>query len=93
MLWTPACNHGFEMKSYYNSLQFGESCLFPWKSIWKVKAPPRIAFTWTAALGKILMIDNLRRRGPTLINWCCLCRKNKETVNHLLIHCEFTSKI
>jgi hypothetical protein len=94
MLWSPACNHRFEVKSYYYTLQSGESSLFPWKSIWKVKAPPRIAFfTWTAALGKILTIDNLRRRGLTLVNWCCLCKKSEETVNHLLIHCEFTSEI
>jgi hypothetical protein len=29
----------------------------------------------------------------TLVNWCCLCKKREETVNHLLIHCEFTSEI
>jgi hypothetical protein len=37
---------------------------FPWKSIWRTKAPPRVAFfAWTAAWGKILTVDNLRRRG------------------------------
>jgi hypothetical protein len=59
-----------------------------------LKAPPRIAFfTWTVALGKILTIDNLMRRGLTLVNWCCLCKKSEETVNYFLIHCEFTSEI
>jgi len=29
----------------------------------------------------------------TLVNWCCLCKKSWETLNHLLIHCEFTSRI
>jgi hypothetical protein len=60
MLWFPVRNHRFEVKSYYYILQFGESSLFPWKSIWKVKTPTHIAFfTWTTTLGKILMIDNL----------------------------------
>jgi hypothetical protein len=49
-----------------------------------VKAPPRIAFfTLKAALGKILTIGNLHRQGLTLV------KKGEETVNHLLIHCEF----
>jgi hypothetical protein len=35
---------------------------FMWKSIWKVKVPPRVAFfVWTATLGKILTLDNLRK--------------------------------
>jgi len=46
-----------------------------------------------ATLGKILTIDNLRRRGLTLVNWCCLCKKSEETVNLILIHFEFTSEI
>jgi hypothetical protein len=59
-----------------------------------MKAPPRISFfTWTMDLGKILTIDNLRRWGLTLVNWCCLCKRSKETVNHLLNYCEFTSEI
>ncbi len=78
--------------NYQINFIFGEVSLFPWKSIWKVKAPSCIAFfTWTASLGKILTISNLRRQGLTLVNWCCLCKKNEKTVNHLFIHCEFTS--
>jgi hypothetical protein len=82
------------VKNFYNTLQFGESSFFPWKSVWKVKAPSRIAFfTWTTVLGKILTIDNLRRQGLILVNWCCLCKKSEETVNNLLLHCEFTREL
>ena len=42
------------------------------------------------ALDKIPMIDNLRRWGLILVNWYCLCKKSEETINHPLIHCEFT---
>jgi len=76
MVWTPSSRHGFAIKSYCSMLtspSSEEPSSFPWKSIWKVKAPPCIAFFLCAtALGRILMMDNLRRRGFQLINRCCL---------------------
>jgi hypothetical protein len=75
MLWTPSNNHNFEVKSYYKALQTGEPCPFSYK--WKAKAPPHMAFfIWTVALGGIVLVDNLRRRRFTLVNWCCLCKNN-----------------
>jgi hypothetical protein len=91
MLWSPACNHRFKVKSYYNILQPGEPFLFPWMRVWKVKAPSRIAFfTWTTTMGKIFMIDNLRTRALTRVNWCCLCKISGYLI---IIHCEFTCEI
>jgi hypothetical protein len=59
-----------------------------------VKAPPRIAFfLWATALSRILTVDNLRRQEFELINRCCLCKKDEETINHLLSHCEFSVDI
>jgi hypothetical protein len=43
---------------------------------------------WTASLGKILTLDNLRKRGLTVVDWCCMCKKSGESINHLLLHCE-----
>ena len=61
---------------------------FPWKSIWAVKAPPRVAFfVWTAARGSILTCDNLMRRGYMMAERCCMCCCDGETVDHLLLHC------
>ena len=38
--------------------------IFPWKGIWRVKAPRWVSFfVWAVAWGKILMGDNLRSRG------------------------------
>uniref|UniRef100_A0A2N9H333 Reverse transcriptase domain-containing protein n=1 Tax=Fagus sylvatica TaxID=28930 RepID=A0A2N9H333_FAGSY len=61
--WKPSQSKSFQVKSYYKSLTTnGEEC-FPWKSIWKAKVPPRVAFfSWTAALGRILTAENLRLR-------------------------------
>ena len=49
--------------SYYRVLLGTPHVSFPWKIIWKSRVPPRVAFfEWTAALGRILTIDNLQRR-------------------------------
>uniref|UniRef100_A0A2N9GY16 Reverse transcriptase zinc-binding domain-containing protein n=1 Tax=Fagus sylvatica TaxID=28930 RepID=A0A2N9GY16_FAGSY len=51
---------GFTSRSYYYALIDRRGVRFPWKSIWRVKAPPRVAFfVWTATWGRILTCDNL----------------------------------
>ena len=51
----------FEVKSYYQILSMGHTPHFPWKSIWKVKIPLKVAFfARTAAWGQILTMENLR---------------------------------
>jgi hypothetical protein len=34
-------------------------------------------------LGKILTIDNIRKRNLIVINRCCLCKADGETIDHL----------
>uniref|UniRef100_A0A2N9GEV9 TIR domain-containing protein n=1 Tax=Fagus sylvatica TaxID=28930 RepID=A0A2N9GEV9_FAGSY len=84
--------HGrFYAKSYYHVLSGKAGISFPWKAIWRVNAPRRVAFfMWTAAWGKILTCDNLMRRGYSMAGWCCMCRVGCETGDHLLIHCSLT---
>jgi hypothetical protein len=78
----------FEVKTLYRALSPPRSSLFPWKSIWRSKAPPRVTFfTWTAACGKILTVDNFRRRGMVVVNRCWLCEADGESVDHLFLHC------
>uniref|UniRef100_A0A2N9EHP5 Reverse transcriptase domain-containing protein n=1 Tax=Fagus sylvatica TaxID=28930 RepID=A0A2N9EHP5_FAGSY len=50
-------------------------------------------FTWTAALGKILTAENLRRRGIVLGSWCCMCKASGESVEHLLLHCPYAKEM
>lgn len=60
MCWILARKKSFQVKSYYKVLSNPIQSSFPWKSIWKVKVPLRVAFfVWTATLGKILTLDNL----------------------------------
>jgi hypothetical protein len=87
--WFPSKKGIFEVKSFYKVLSNPTNEVFPWKSIWRCKVPLRVAFFgWNAALGKILTHDNLRKRRIIVVEWCCMCKKNGESVDHLLIHCE-----
>jgi hypothetical protein len=42
---------------------------------------------WTAALGKISTLDNLRERHIIVMKRCSMCNKSRETID-LLHHCE-----
>jgi hypothetical protein len=44
MCWIPSKMKSFKVKSYYHMLSTSMSSLFPWKNIWKVKTPSRVAF-------------------------------------------------
>jgi hypothetical protein len=45
-------------------------------------------FAWSVALGKILTLDNLRKRHVIVIDRFCLCKMNGESVDHLFLHWE-----
>jgi hypothetical protein len=47
-----------------------------------------VSFAWATTLGKILTLNNLRKRQVTVIDKCCMCKKNGDTMDHLLLHCE-----
>jgi hypothetical protein len=87
--WVPNRKGKFEVRSFYIILTSTVSFPFPWKSIWCTKAPPRVAFfVWLAALGKILTLDSLRKNNMALVNGCGMCKKEEESIDHLLLHCE-----
>lgn len=44
-------------------------------------------FTWTAALGKILNVNNLRKQNIVIIDWCCIYRNTEQTVQYFPLHC------
>ena len=81
-------NGKFDIQSYYNNIQGASISNFPWKDVWKVKIPKRVAFfLWIAVHGRILTLDNLMLRGHSLANRCCMCYCNEESRDHLLLHC------
>ena len=83
-----------EVKSYYKSLSTPTTTFAPWKSIWKVKAPTRVAFfVWTTTVGKILTLDNLQKRNVMVMEWCYMCKSWGESIDHLLLHCEVANEV
>ena len=83
-----ARNRGFEVRGYYSSFYPPTAISFPWRMIWQLKIPPRVAFfSWSASLGKILTTDNLRKRRLIVLDWCYMCKRCRESVDHLLLHC------
>ena len=85
--WCLNGNGKFDTRSFYHKIRGTSPSCFPWKGIWKVKVPKRVAFFLrTAAHDRILTLDNLMLRGLPLTNRCCMCCCSAESVDHLLIH-------
>ena len=86
--WKPTRSRGFEVRGFYHSFYPPTLVPFPWRMIWQSKVPPRVAFfACSASLGKILTIDNLRKRRVLVLDWCYMCKRCGESVDHLLLHC------
>ena len=76
LCWKLVSSRGFKVSGYYHSISPSTGISFPWKMVWQSKVPPRVAFfSWTAALGKILTIDNLWKRHFVVLEWCFMCKK------------------
>jgi hypothetical protein len=77
----------FDVRSYFKVLVPHESASFPWKNIWQHNVLLRaMFFSWTATLGKILPMDNLRKQCVIVVNCYCMCKRSGEMVDHLLLH-------
>ena len=88
MRWKLTKNEDFDIRSFYNKLRSHLPIIFPWKGVWKVKAPRRVSFlVWIVVWDKILTGDNLRGRGRDFVDWCIMCHYNEKTVDHLRLHC------
>ena len=94
LYWRLIGDGKFDTQSYYHAIQEASNSLFPWKGVWKPKIPKRVAFfLWTAAHGQILTLDNLMLKDRPLANWCCMCCCDKESIDHLLLHCPVTHSL
>ena len=49
---------------------------------------------WTGGtLGKILTLDNLRKRNIMVLDWCCMCGNSGESIEHIILHCEVATEL
>ena len=79
---------GLLVRRMYRKLMHSLPTDFPWLSIWNPIVPLKLGFfAWEASWGKVLTLDQLKRRGIPLVNKCFLCEDEEETIDHLLIHC------
>ena len=46
-------------------------------------------FLWTATRGQILTLDNSHKCQICIVEWCCMCNMNGESMDHLLLHCAY----
>jgi hypothetical protein len=62
--------------------------------VWQIQAPSKaVFFAWSAALSKILIVDNFRKMHVVIVDICCLCKRNEESVDHLLLHWDVASTL
>lgn len=65
-----------------------------WKRIWQPQLIPKIAFfLWLVIKERMLIINNLRKRGMILVNRCSLYFHEEEDISHLLIHYDYAQDI
>ena len=92
--WSCTVSGLFEVRSYYRLLNSHGKTNFPWESIWQSRVPHKVSvFTWLVAQGKILTIDNLHCRRIWVLDWYYMCKRAGESVNHLMIHCEYAHEL
>ena len=79
----------FLIKSSFDFLEGErETDLFPKRLFWNKWVPSKMGFfAWEAWWGRVLIMDQLKRRGFSLANRCPLYRKDEENIEHLLLHC------
>jgi hypothetical protein len=67
--WIPSKRRKFEVRPFYQELSKSGGSSFSSKSICRVQVPLRVGFfVWMVALGKILTLDNMRKRKVIVVD-------------------------
>ena len=84
----PSIQKHFEVRCYYKVLATFRVESFPWKSVLMPKISTKVDFFfWVASLRNILTMKNRRKCNIILVSWCYMCKRDEETIDHLLLHC------
>ena len=90
MLVLKGGNSGFySVKLLYEALNrtAAKPRSFPALSVWNPLVPLKVGFfAWEASRGKVMTLNQLKKRGRPLANRCYLYEEEEETLNHLLVH-------
>lgn len=93
-LWTLYKNGNFSLKSCVDI--FGDTGMYDeiWKYMWRLKVPSKVKFfLWFIIRDRLLITDNLIKKGMCLPNICLLCYQEEETANHILLHCPYSKEV
>ncbi|KAM7485873.1 hypothetical protein LguiA_001882 [Lonicera macranthoides] len=92
-VWVGTSSGKFSCKSFLENISCSSSSLpFPQYSfIWKGGVPHKVkVFAWLASLGKVNTCDKIQVRRPNCMlspSVCILCKKDGESIDHILVHC------
>lgn len=93
IVWGETTNCIYLVTSGYEPMQNIDTTP-SWDKAWYLGLIPKInIFFWIMLQNHILMVDNLIRRGNHIPNICILRKKKSESVDHMIIHCDFTRQI
>ena len=85
--WSNAKSGTFSVRSLYSSLEEGRSKSF----LSGMCGMLGFHLIWVSSLerwlGEKLTLDQLQRRGWSFANKCFLCYTHKESIDHILLHC------
>ena len=105
LVWVATSNGQFTVKSAYwlamsmssaaqeGTLGYCGQRQF-WKTIWSAEVPKKIKnFVWRACQNILPTMSNLCRRQVVNSDTCEQCDKCSETIDHVLLHCDFSSAV
>ncbi|KAM7481594.1 hypothetical protein LguiB_006177 [Lonicera macranthoides] len=94
-LWVGEKSGVLSSNSFFEKLTSSdeERPFSPYNMIWKSGVPPKSkVLAWLSTWRKVNTYDVLQSRNPFLQisqAWCTLCRREGESIDHLLMHCPF----
>ncbi|OMO55679.1 reverse transcriptase [Corchorus capsularis] len=88
----------YKLKNFDGCIQIGQKASTShlidrkiWKFMWSINCPPKIkVFLWRCVRNVIPTLWGLYRRGCHLNGVCGICGQEVETVEHLLLTCDWT---
>ncbi|KAF7809654.1 reverse transcriptase [Senna tora] len=107
LCWAESKNGVYSVRSGYfvarswiveaPSLKPSSSFLVPpglWKALWKVKAPPKMKnLLWRMCSGSLASKEALCKRRCAVDAYCPLCSKDRETLEHLFLFCDWVKRV
>nr|GMD54193.1 uncharacterized protein LOC109164833 [Ipomoea batatas] len=92
IIWNEEEKGNYSVKSCYRLLR-GEvetNNNKYWTRVWKLAIPPKVKnFIWQACSNLLPTADNLQKRKVNCPSLCTFCLASLETIDHLIIDCQF----